>query len=86
MYNNPQDTRSKLNILKTFIRCSRRDVNVFCTFNLGRVSTGKRLFKYTFFSKEPNNFGSCSMFLFFQWNCSYFALATTVNCQKGDNG
>ena len=74
MYNNPHDTRSKLNILKTFIRCSRRHVNVFCTFNLGRVSTGKRLSKYTFFSKEPDNFGSDSMFLFFQWISGSFVL------------
>ena len=71
MYNNPQDTRSKLSILKT---CSRLDVNVSFTFNLGRVSTGKRLSKYTFFSKEPDNFGSDSMFLLFQWISGSFVL------------
>ena len=74
MYNNPQDTRSKLSILKTFIRCSRLDVNVSFTFNLGRVSTGKRLSKYTFFSKELDNFGSDSTFLFFQWISGSFIL------------
>ena len=84
MYNNPQDTRSKLNILKTFIRCSRRDVNVFCTFNLGRVSTGKRLFKYTFFSKEPNNFGSGSMFFIF--SVDLLLLCSCNNCQLSKRG
>ena len=73
---------TNLSILKTFIRCSRRDLNVFCMFNLGRVSTGKRLSKYTFFSKEPDNFGTDSMFLFFSGFQAHLSLLCSCdNCQ-----
>ena len=46
MYNNPLDTRLKLNMHKTFMRHSGLDVNVLCTWNIGRVSTGNRPSKY----------------------------------------
>ena len=46
MFNNPLDTRLKLNMHKTFLRHSGRDVNVLCTLNIGRVSTGNRPSKY----------------------------------------
>ena len=40
MYNNQLDTRSKLKMHKTLIRCSGHNVNVLRTFNMNRVSTG----------------------------------------------
>ena len=73
---------TNLSILKTFIRCSRRDLNVFCMFNLGHVSTGKRLSKYTFFRKELDNFGTDSMFLFFSGFQAHLSLLCSCeNCQ-----
>ena len=40
-YYNPVDTGRKLNVQKTFRRRPGRLLNVFCTFNLSLVSTGK---------------------------------------------
>ena len=45
MLNKPLDIRSKLNIHKALIQCSL-EINILCTFNIGRASTGNRSSKY----------------------------------------
>ena len=87
MYNNPQDAHSKLSILKTFIRYSGRDINVFCTFNLGRVSTGKRLSKSSFFSKNQIILAQTQCSYFFSgFQAHFFLLCSCHNCQTIKKG
>ena len=45
MLNKPLDMRSKLYIHKALIQCLL-EINVLCTFNIGRASTGNRSSKY----------------------------------------